>query len=207
MTMKTNKAICKALAATAASALIFLATGCEKMGEGEFWAGGDPGGGGSGGGGGGGTVENVESGDDAVSFGSLKWLYGGYDGSGNTVVDGYLRNVRCNRTIDQMMSTYNPAHHIYGRVDYDRPPSGWTVSKGIFCLFIQRGDGSWTGGKMDWASVDQGKSPNYGLNFHNLPNYVGWNETLPLPPGTKLACVIVEENGKRRTNVATCVAD
>jgi len=204
MTLKQITAISSAFSAAAAAlALLILNTGCEKTAEPSYWTTGDGGRPSKGGG----SVEQVATGEDAVDFSKLKWKYGGVNGAGHNVVDGQLSNLRVDRMADEMSSNYDPAHYIYGRVYYDRPGTGWSVSGGIFCIFIQRANGDWEGGKMDWASGGGGTKPNYSLNFHNLPNYQGWNETLPLPAGTKIACVIIDGNSKKRTNVAACVAE
>ena len=126
-------------------------------------------------------------GADQVSFGSLKWTFGGKpNGSGARNGGVVISGARFSS--NGISFTYN--HDL----------SAWGYSSGalggIACLFVQKTNGQWVGGKFDWIS-----SSRRSRNFTNvLSGYHGWSlEGVPNPCAA--AFVIVSPDGKRRSNV------
>ena len=126
-------------------------------------------------------------GGDHVPFGSLKWTFGGKpNGSGarngGVVISGARFSSR------GVSFTYN--HDL----------SAWGYSSGalggVACLFVQKTNGQWVGGKFDWIS-----SSRRSRGFENVfGGYAGWSlEGVPNPCAA--AFVIVSPDGKRRSNV------
>ena len=136
-------------------------------------------------GGGGGTDGPV--GADQVSFGSLHWTFGGRPNgagarNGGVVISGarFAQN--------GVSFTYN------------RDLSAWGYSAGalggIACLFVQKENGQWVGGKFDWIS-----SSRRSRDFVNVyGGYGGWS-LAGVPNPCNAAFVIVSPDGKRRSNV------
>ena len=130
------------------------------------------------------AAEPVPSGTDAVPFSSLVWTYGGFNGSSAILGTPRLSGASCNG------STYSYKWDVgmsaWGASDSD-------YSKSICAVFIER-NGQWVGGKFDWVSVSR---TSRGLG--HLEFYSGWNESLPL--SGRVAFVVVNANGKARSNV------
>jgi len=183
-------------AALAASVLLF-ACGCEKEPIGGWW-----------GGGGGndkssGTYED-NSGDkvaDAVPYSSLQWKFGGADFSG-----AVSTGVR----ISGLNLSENGWDYSF---KFDTDMTAWGFDKEhaeILCVFVQKSDGTWVGGKIHWQN-----SANPSSNFHNVyPEWPGWPDgnkakntgyngwsLAGVPNPCQMALVICEGNGKRRSNV------
>lgn len=126
-------------------------------------------------------------GGDQVPFGSLKWVYGGKpNGSGarngGVVISGARFSSRS--------VSFSYVHDL----------SAWGYSSGalggIACLFVQKTNGQWVGGKFDWIS-----SSRRSRGFENVfGGYSGWSlDGVPNPCAA--AFVIVSPDGKRRSNV------
>lgn len=126
-------------------------------------------------------------GGDQVPFGSLKWVYGGKpNGSGarngGVVISGARFSARS--------VSFSYVHDL----------SAWGYSSGalggVACLFVQKTNGQWVGGKFDWIS-----SSRRSRGFENVfGGYAGWSlEGVPNPCAA--AFVIVSPDGKRRSNV------
>ena len=83
---------------------------------------------------------------------------------------------------------------------YNHDLSAWGYSSGalggVACLFVQKTNGQWVGGKFDWIS-----SSRRSRGFENVfGGYAGWSlEGVPNPCAA--AFVIVSPDGKRRSNV------
>ena len=136
-------------------------------------------------GGGGGGSDAV--GADQVPFGSLSWRYGGRPNgagarNGGVVISG------ARFSSNGVSFTYN------------RDLSAWGYSAGalggVACLFVQKENGQWVGGKFDWISSSR-RSRDF-LNVYG--GYGGWS-LAGVPNPCNAAFVIVSPDGKRRSNV------
>ena len=131
-----------------------------------------------------GTDEELAAADQ-VDFGSLRWTYGGVKGKGSpsgVSISGL---------------------HIGGSslsFKYNKDLSAWGYSKdevaAYACLFVQKEDGSWVGGKFDWISSSRSSR---GLE-NVFKGYEGWSLS-GVPNPCQAAFVIVDANKKRRSNV------
>lgn len=126
-------------------------------------------------------------GADQVPFGSLSWTFGGKPvargaRNGGVVISG--------------------ARFSAGGVSfsYVKDLSAWGYSNGalggVACLFVQKSNGQWVGGKFDWIS-----SSRRSRDFANVyGGYGGWS-LAGVPNPCRAAFVIVSSDGKRRSNV------
>lgn len=126
---------------------------------------------------------------DAVSYGALKWTYGGFKGGGASHSGVSISGLS--------MSSGGLSFK------YNTNLSAWGVSHGDYnhayaCLFVQNNAGQWVGGKMDWIS-----SSRTSRDFHNVyGGYQGWS-LAGVPNPCPAAFVIVHTDGKKRSNVIT----
>lgn len=130
---------------------------------------------------------NVDSEEDAVAFSSLNWTYGHFNGAGAVISTPRIANlsVKDNKLSYQWavgMGGWNLAHDDAGA---------------LACAFVQRADGTWVGGKFEWVSTSR-SSRSMG---NALEGYNGWNFA-GVPNPCQLVFVVVENGGKRRSNVA-----
>lgn len=133
------------------------------------------------------TAPNTHS--DAVPFNHFNWVYGGFNGSGATIhpFDPLLSNIRY--TSNGLAFTYDRDLTAWGRAPGD-------AGGALACLFVQRADGSWVGGKFDWISSSRSTR-----DFKNIKSgYNGWS-LADVPNPCQAAFVIVHVNGKQRSNV------
>ena len=82
---------------------------------------------------------------------------------------------------------------------YAKDLSAWGYSGdalgGVACLFVQKSNGQWVGGKFDWIS-----SSRRSRDFANVyGGYDGWS-LAGVPNPCAAAFVIVSPDGKRRSN-------
>ncbi len=126
---------------------------------------------------------------DMVSFGSLNWTYGGFDGSGASHTGVNISGLSFDS--DNLFFRYNNDLSAWGVSHTD-----W--SQALACLFVKNSAGQWVGGKFDWIS-----SSRTSRDFHNVKGgYIGW--TLGnVPNPCEAAFVIVHIGGRRRSNVIT----
>jgi hypothetical protein len=126
-------------------------------------------------------------GADAVSFGALRWTYGGRpNGSGARNGGVVISGARFSS--NRISFTYN---HDLGAWGYSRDALG-----GIACLFVRKENGQWVGGKFDWIS-----SSRTSRGFENIrAGYNGWS-LAGVPNPCAAAFVIVSPDGSRRSNV------
>ena len=123
---------------------------------------------------------------DAVSFDTLQWKYGGFNGSGAKLDVPRISNlsVKSNGL----------------SLTWDVNLSGWGLSNddwrgALACLFCKV-DGVWKGGKMDWISSSRATR-----DFHNIRDgYNGWDKQA-IERADAYAFVVVSADGKRRSNV------
>ena len=193
------KSAAPAIVLCAASMLAVLFIGCENASQVEGYSWNDPnassGSGNNNGSAAGGDATADDGASDAVSatddvpFSSLQWKYGKYDGSGKTQIDGQITSLSCNGSVLSYSAKLNSNWGSYAG-GHD----------GISAVFIQRSDGSWTGGKFDWTGSVGKPRP-----LQHLADYNGWRGDYPIPKGTRIAYVVVKgSGGSLRTNVATC---
>lgn len=123
---------------------------------------------------------------DQVDFGALHWTCGGVNGSGASPSGVSISGLR--------ISGSNLSF------SYRTNLSAWGYSSGdasaYACLFVQKADGSWSGGKFDWISSSRSSR---GLE-NVLHGYGGWNLN-GVPNPCPAAFVIVDSKSKRRSNV------
>ena len=123
---------------------------------------------------------------DEVPYGSLKWTYGGISGRGYGASGVSISGLR--------ISGRSLSFH------YGTNLSAWGYSKdaigGYACLFVQKEDGSWVGGKFDWISSSRSSR---GLE-NVFGGYSGWTLN-GVPNPCQTAFVILDASKKRRSNV------
>ena len=123
---------------------------------------------------------------DMVDFGSLNWSFGGVNGSGashdSVQISGLkFSNSGLSFSYDTNLSAWGLSHDNAGA---------------LACLFVQKSDGSWVGGKFDWISSSR---TTRGFAGH-VPGYNGWVLT-GVPNPCNAAFVIISANGRKRSNV------
>ena len=126
---------------------------------------------------------------DAMSFNSLRWVYGGKPHAGGARQNGV-----------QISSLSVSKDGLSFR--YVRDLSAWGYSStalgGVTCLFVQNEKGQWVGGKFDWIS-----SSRQSRDFANIyGGYDGWT-LAGVPNPCPVAFVIVSPDGRQRSNVLT----
>lgn len=133
-----------------------------------------------------GGASDVSSGADQAPFGSFKWIYGGFNGASAVHSGVNISGLK--------ISKGGFSFH------YDTNLSAWGLSHGdasaLACFFVQKGDGSWVGGKFDWIS----SSRTYRDLNHLHIGYGGWT-LAGVPNPCQAAFVIVSKDGKKRSNV------
>lgn len=131
-------------------------------------------------------------GSDETPFGELDFDVGGFHGARAQIVDDAVIG---NLKVSSSGMSYK---WIKGGCEKlgaaDKGDADHTVAC-LFCLV----QGKWHGGKFDWISTS--RTTRDFKNVHG--SYNGWNGAW-LAAATKFAFVIVESNGKRRTNVIEC---
>lgn len=128
---------------------------------------------------------------DGDTFADLQWVFGGFDGSHASPVDG----------VEIALDSVNPSglryHFEEGNLSALSAANSHDNPDCLACLFCLL-DGEWRGGKFDWISSDR-----LSRDFHNISTgYHGW------PPdairrSAGFAFVILSKDGKRRTNIST----
>ena len=127
---------------------------------------------------------------DAVSFGALKWTFGGVNGSGAVQSGVQISGLKL-----------SPNGFSF---KYDRDLSAWGFSHNdagaLACFFVQKSTGEWVGGKFDWISSSR---TSRDLK-HCTGGYGGWS-LAGVPNPANAAVVIMSADGKRRSNVLSGV--
>ncbi len=133
-----------------------------------------------------GGVPGVDAYADQAPFGSFRWSYGGFNGSGATHSGVNLSGLKISKGGFSFQ--------------YDNNLSAWGLSNGdasaLACFFVQKSDGSWVGGKFDWIS----SSRTYRDLNHLHSGYGGWT-LAGVPNPCRAAFVIVSKDGSKRSNV------
>ena len=123
---------------------------------------------------------------DAVPYGALKWTFGGIKAGGAR----------------QSGAQISGLHMSKGGLSFKwvKDLSCWGLSKGdasaYACLFVQKSDGSWVGGKFDWISSSRSTRDFINVNGH----YNGWS-LAGVPNPCNAAFVVVSKDKKKRSNV------
>lgn len=133
------------------------------------------------------TTQAGNSKGDAVDFASLNWTMGGFNGSGATLSSPTIQGLN----ISGGSMSYSWAGPNL---------SAWGLSSSsagaLACLFVQKSDGTWVGGKFDWISSSR---TSRDLS-HCFSKYNGWS-LRDVPNPCKAAFVIVSKDGSKRSNV------
>ena len=122
---------------------------------------------------------------DEVAFSSLPWNYGGFNGSRAALDAPRIGSLRMGSNLAYTWKQSNLA--AWGL--------GHSEAGALACLFLQRADGSWVGGKFDWISTSRTTR-----DFENLGGYNGWT-LAGIPNPCRAAFCIASADGRRRTNV------
>jgi len=126
---------------------------------------------------------------DAISFESMQWCYGGFNGAKAAPVDG------C-EIADLKISSSGMTYQWKGGGCEQLGASSRSAADCIAALFVKSSDGQWRGGKFDWISTSR-----TSRSFENIKGeYHGWpSDSIEKAQG--YAFVITSRDGKRRTNV------
>lgn len=123
---------------------------------------------------------------DEVPFSSLSWTYGRTNGANAQPSEVSIAGLSMGA--DSLRFGYTSDLSSWGLASTD--------ASAIACLFVQRSDGSWVGGKFDFISSSR--------TFRSLTNvmsgYGGWSLS-GVPNPCQAAFVIIDRNGSRRSNV------
>lgn len=124
---------------------------------------------------------------DQESFSSFNFCYGGFNGSSAVQSGVQISGLSFSR--DGLSFSYTTDLSAWGL--------SYTDARGaLACLFVQKSDGSWVGGKFDWISSSRTSRSFSG----HVPGYNGWS--LAGVPNPCNACfVIVSSDGRKRSNV------
>lgn len=135
------------------------------------------------------TTSNDNSGSiaDAMSFNSLRWVYGGKPYAGGAQKTGVdITGLSVSKNGLSFRYVHDLSAWGYGH---------WDLG-GIACLFVRNDKGQWVGGKFDWIS-----SSRQSRNFTNVnEGYAGWT-LAGVPNPCSVAFLIVSPDGRRRSNV------
>lgn len=123
---------------------------------------------------------------DAVDFSSLRWSFGGVNGAGAVQSGVVISGLGFSK--NGLSFRYNTNLSAWGR--------SYSHAGDYACLFVQKSDGSWVGGKFDWIS-----SSRTTRDFINVRGgYNGWSFA-GVPNPCNAAFVILNHDCKRRSNV------
>ena len=126
---------------------------------------------------------------DEADYSAFSWAYGGFNGSRAALSEPRIASLRMNGMSGLSYRWAGPNLSAWGIAHTD--------AAALACLFVQRADGSWVGGKFDWIS-----SSRTTRDFKNLGGYNGWT-LAGIPNPCRAAFVIVSADGRRRSNVIT----
>ena len=126
---------------------------------------------------------------DEADYSAFTWAYGGFNGARAALDKPRIESLRMNGMSGLSYRWAGPNLSAWGLSHTD--------AGALACLFLQRADGSWVGGKFDWIS-----SSRTTRDFKNLGGYNGWT-LAGIPNPCRAAFVIVSADGRRRSNVIT----
>ncbi len=126
---------------------------------------------------------------DEVAFGALQWRYGDFNG-GSAARDP---NVQISAL------TMHNGNRLYYR--WDKGLSAWGMAhsdhSGAICAAFFEINGAWVGGKFDWVSTSRSDR-----ELKHVESYKNWTSSgIRLPWRGRVAFVVVDKAGKRRSNV------
>jgi hypothetical protein len=131
---------------------------------------------------------------DQMPYSSLKWTFGGFTKGANARHSG----------VHISSLSFAPSKLSF---KYVKDLSAWGLSytdaSALSCMFVQKTDGTWVGGKFDWISSSR---TSRGFTGHITPDpktgktYNGWS-LAGVPNPCKAAFVIVSSDGTKRSNV------
>ena len=123
---------------------------------------------------------------DAVPYSALRWSFGGENGSRASQSGVVISGLSCSR--GGLSFRYNKDLSAWGRSRDE--------ASDLACFFVQKGDGSWVGGKFDWISTSRSSR-----DFENIySGYCGWS-LAGVPNPCNVAFVILSGDCRRRSNV------
>lgn len=125
---------------------------------------------------------------DEANYDEFTWKYGGEDFS-KAQYDGSV----IVRLVD---IGKNDIYYLWER-NLSNWGLAWAQADAVACAFLLNKDGQWVGGKFDWTS-----SSRTDRDFGHFTNYKGWS-LADIPNPTQMAFVVVEDGGRRRSNVIT----
>jgi hypothetical protein len=118
---------------------------------------------------------------DAIDFATLKWTFGGVDGSKAKLDSPRLSNLRAS------------ANEVSYK--WDVGLSGWGMAhdqaSALCCLFVEKSDGSIIGGKFDWVSTSRRTRSLTNI----LGGYGGWS-LADVPNPCKIYFLALTEDGR-----------
>ncbi len=128
---------------------------------------------------------------DQVDFALLKWQYGGFNGAGAVPSAGGAR------IADLKVTEASPGGKLSFR--WERTMKAWGFGDADICavcaVFFKGSDGVWRGGKFDHISTSR-----TSRDLKHCASYKDWTMA-GVPKDAPVAFVIVQYDGKRRTNV------
>ena len=124
---------------------------------------------------------------DEADYSTFSWAFGGFQGSRAALSEPRIESLRMNGMSGLSYRWAGPNLSAWGIAHTD--------AAALACLFLQRADGRWVGGKFDWIS-----SSRTTRDFKNLGGYGGWS-LAGIPNPCRAAFVIVSADGRRRSNV------
>ena len=124
---------------------------------------------------------------DQAPFSSFRFTYGGFNGSGASLSEPRIANLRISGG-SMSYSWAGPTLAAWGM--------GNSEAGAICCLFVKNSAGAWIGGKFDWISTSR-TSRSLG---HVTGGYEGWT-LAGVPNPCEAAFVIINASGSRRSNV------
>ena len=124
---------------------------------------------------------------DEAPFSSFRFTYGGFSGSGASLSEPRIANLRISGG-SMSYSWAGPTLAAWGL--------GNSEAGALCCLFVKNSAGAWIGGKFDWISTSR-TSRSLG---HITGGYEGWS-LAGVPNPCAAAFVIVNASGSRRSNV------
>ena len=135
-------------------------------------------------------TSSADTASDEVDYSSLQWVYGGFNGAGASLDDA----ARISNLTFNTSTLYYKWLNSTGCEDLGATSSG-DYNATLACVFFQKSDGTWVGGKFDWISTSR---TSRGLDHCSF--YSGWTlDGIPNP--CPAAFVIVSVETGTRSNV------
>lgn len=134
------------------------------------------------------TPTQPEKSDDEVSYSSLDWCYGGFNGNKATLTSARIKNLK----VTSKGLSYEWAKGSCTDLDKNCTHNNACCTCALFCKV----NGKWIGGKFDHISTDRTTR-----GFENIDGaYNGWKKS-SVTSATAYAFVILDDGAKNRTNI------